>query len=157
MDLQLIRKLVKIVTDSQVAELEIEEEGMRVRVTRALEYEPQISHYAPAPVPQPAPSVAAQATTAAVSAPDTTGEEAVSGHEVKSPIVGTFYRSPSPDAPSFVEVGQSVTQGQTICIIEAMKIMNEIEADATGKIVKVLIENGQPVEYDQPLFLIDPS
>jgi acetyl-CoA carboxylase biotin carboxyl carrier protein len=158
MDLQLIRKLVKIVTDSQIAELEIEEEGMRVRVTRALDYEPQILPYPAHSVPPPAAiPAAAPHAAAAEPSPAASVEPTASGHEVRSPIVGTFYRSPSPDAPSFVEVGQSVSKGQTLCIIEAMKIMNEIEADAAGKIVKVLVEDSQPVEYDQPLFIIDPS
>ncbi|MDT8323924.1 MAG: acetyl-CoA carboxylase biotin carboxyl carrier protein [Bacteroidota bacterium] len=160
MDVQLIRKLVKIVTDSQIAELEIEEEGIRLRVTR--------THYSEAPITQLTPAVQAAAVppavTAATAAPETADsagtappETSVQGHEVRSPIVGTFYRAPSPDSDPYVEVGQSVSSGQSICIIEAMKIMNEIEADASGRIVKILVEDGQPVEYNQPLFIIDPS
>jgi acetyl-CoA carboxylase biotin carboxyl carrier protein len=159
MDVQLIRKLVKIVTDSQIAELEIEEEGIRLRVTRTHYSEAPVAQLTPAPpaeiVPQAPPAAPPAAATEEVkTAPQ---ELSVEGHEVRSPIVGTFYRAPSPDSDPFVEVGQSVSEGQSICIIEAMKIMNEIEADATGKVVRILVEDGQPVEYNQPLFIIDPS
>ncbi len=162
MDVQLIRKLVKIVTDSQIAELEIEEEGMRLRVTRTHYSETPVAQLAPAfpaaTVPPAMPAAPAAPAAAQPEAAENAPHEAsVEGHEVRSPIVGTFYRAPSPDADSFVEVGQTVSKGQSICIIEAMKIMNEIEADASGKIVKILVENGQPVEYNQPLFIIDPS
>ena len=160
MDVQLIRKLVKIVTDSQIAELEVEEEGLRLRVTRTHYSDQPVVHMAPLAQPQPAAAVMPQSAPQPSAPSDTVAPaevQAQSGHEVRSPIVGTFYRSPSPEAPAFIEVGQTVSKGQTLCIIEAMKIMNEIEADASGKVVKVLVENGQPVEYDQPLFLIDPS
>jgi acetyl-CoA carboxylase biotin carboxyl carrier protein len=154
MDLQYLRKLVKLVNDSQIAELEIEEEGSRVRVTRttnSVVSVPETVHMAavaPAPAPAPAPAEAPAPASKA---------EAHSYHEVRSPIVGTFYRASSPDADPFVQVGKQVGAGETLCIIEAMKIMNEIESDMSGTVVKILVENGKPVEYDQPLFLIDPS
>ena len=158
MDIQFVRKLVKIVTDSQIAELEIEEDGQRVRVTRTLYSEPVVmaspAPVAAAPTPVPQPQAAPAAAPEAAPAP---GPEAEGGVEVHSPIVGTFYRASSPDAEPFVQVGQKVSSGQTLCIIEAMKIMNEIESDQAGTIVKILVEDGQPVEYNQPLFIIDPS
>ncbi|MCB2204357.1 acetyl-CoA carboxylase biotin carboxyl carrier protein [bacterium] len=158
MDVQLIRKLVKIVTDSQIAELEVEEEGMRLRVTRTHYSEMPVAQIAAAPAaPVAAPVPAAAPAPATEAAAEAAPAAAESGHEVRSPIVGTFYRAPSPEDAPFVEVGQSVTKGQSICIIEAMKIMNEIEADVSGTLKKILVENGQPVEYDQPLFVIDPS
>jgi acetyl-CoA carboxylase biotin carboxyl carrier protein len=155
MDLQFVRKCIKLVNDAQIAELEIEEDGKRLRITRAFAATDtqlmQVSaaqHLAQAaPVPLP---VAPPVPTAA----EVKNE---SYHEVRSPIVGTFYRAPSPDASPFVQVGDTVGTGQTLCIIEAMKIMNEIESDGAGRIVRILVENGQPVEYNQPLFLIDPS
>lgn len=148
MDLQYVRRLIKIVNESQIAEIEIEEDGKRVRVTRSVA--------APAALP------AVQHVAAAATAPETPASapaEAPSSkyHEVRSPIVGTFYRSSSPEADPFVQVGQNVAAGETLCIIEAMKIMNDIESDVSGRVVKVLVENAQAVEYNQPLFLIDPS
>lgn len=159
MDIQVIRKLVKIVTDSQIAELEIEEESMRVRVTRTFEQEmpsvgaPAVAHVTPAPA---APAAETQQETSpkeAAAAP----ESSATGHEVCSPIVGTFYRANSPDADPYVQVGDTVSAGQTLCIIEAMKIMNEIEADASGKVTQILVDNAMPVEYNQPLFVIEPA
>lgn len=155
MDLQFVRKCIKIVNDAQIAELEIEEDGKRLRITRS--FAPDASavaahmpgmqqvYSAPAPVAAAAPSPVVEAPVAE------------KHHEVRSPIVGTFYRSSSPDADPFVSVGDTVSKGQVLCIIEAMKIMNEIESDASGRIVKILVENAQPVEYNQPLFLVDPS
>jgi acetyl-CoA carboxylase biotin carboxyl carrier protein len=155
MDLQFVRKCIKIVNDAQIAELEIEEDGKRLRITRS--FAPDASAV-PAHMPglqqmyaAPAP-VTAAAPVSAVEAPVSEKH-----HQVRSPIVGTFYRSSSPDAAPFVSVGDSVSTGQVLCIIEAMKIMNEIESDASGRVVKILVENGQPVEYNQPLFLVDPS
>ena len=159
MDIQIIRKLIKIVTESQIAELEIEEESMRVRITRTFEQDvqalaaPAVAHVAPAPA---APAAETQQETS----PKGTAAESASsakGHEVRSPIVGTFYRASSPDADPYVQVGDIVSAGQTICIIEAMKIMNEIEADASGKITQILVDNAMPVEYNQPLFVIEPA
>jgi acetyl-CoA carboxylase biotin carboxyl carrier protein len=155
MDLQFVRKCVKIVNDAQIAELEIEEDGKRIRITRTFAGDsaamlatfPQSQHI------HTSPSVAVPA--AAAPQPEASTEKKY--HEVRSPIVGTFYRASSPDAPPFVQAGDSVTKGQVLCIIEAMKIMNEIESDASGNIIRILVEDAQPVEYNQPLYLIDPS
>ncbi len=164
MDIQVIRKLVKIVTDSQIAELEIEEESMRIRITRTFEQDvqavlaPAVAHGTSAPAPAAAPVPAAEAQQAAAPKPeDTEQTSTATGHEVRSPIVGTFYRASSPDANPFVQVGDTVSAGQTLCIIEAMKIMNEIEADTSGKVTQILVENAMPVEYNQPLFVIEPA
>ena len=157
MDLQNIKKLVKIVNDSQIAEIEIEEEGQRIRITRSVGIPvamaapaPQVIQQLPAAVAEVA--VQHEAAAPAAPAPAAAAEESLY-HEVKSPIVGTFYRASSPDADPYVKVGAAVSNGSTLCIIEAMKIMNEIESDVSGTIVKILVEDAQPVEYDQPLFL----
>ena len=158
MDLTYLEKVLQLFDDSTLTELEIEEEGTQIRLARKGEpapapmayYQPQMSYGAPMPSP------AATVTTPAAS-PETTTSSASSAktHEVKSPIVGTFYRAPSPDADSYIQVGQRIETGTTLCIIEAMKLMNEIESDATGKVVKILVENGQPVEYGQTLVVIE--
>ena len=149
MDLRKLKKLIDLVQDSGIAELEITEGEEKVRITSKLAG--QAMYAAPqmmAPMPPAAAPVAAVA--AVVDAEPAQPE----GHVVKSPMVGTFYRTPSPTAKPFVEVGQSVKAGETLCIIEAMKLMNEIESDAAGVVKAILIENGQPVEYGQPLFII---
>jgi acetyl-CoA carboxylase biotin carboxyl carrier protein len=153
MDLQYLRKLIKLVLDSGIEEIEVEEEAFRVRITRSgvASGAPVISHYAasPAPVavaPAEAPKEAAAAGSPAVDA---------NQHIIRSPIVGTFYRAPSPDAAPYVQVGQRITKGQPIAIIEAMKIMNEIESDGEGKVAQILVENGMPVEYNQALFILE--
>jgi acetyl-CoA carboxylase biotin carboxyl carrier protein len=156
MDLALLKKLVRIVEQSGVDEIEVEEEGLRVRISRGghghASAAPAPAAYAAAPAVMAAPAAApAPAAAAAPAAPEK------KYHEIKSPIVGTFYRAPAPDADSYVEVGHEVQAKSVLCIIEAMKLMNEIESDVAGKVVKILVENGQPVEYNQPLFLIDPS
>ena len=151
MDLRKLKKLIDLVEESGIAELELTEGEEKVRISRQMQGQPMM-HYAPSYMPQmmqQAPAPAAAAPTAEVAAP-----AAVEGHVVKSPMVGTFYRSPSPDAKPFVEVGSSVTVGDTICIIEAMKLLNEIEADHSGVIKAILVENGHPVEYGEPLFII---
>jgi acetyl-CoA carboxylase biotin carboxyl carrier protein len=147
MDLRKLKKLIDLVQESGIAELEITEGEEKVRINRSSTGNPALYSSQQA---QPAaqPSVAPTATQAAAPAAET-------GHTLKSPMVGTFYRSPSPGSPSFVEVGQSVSKGQTLCIIEAMKLLNEIESDASGTIRAALVENGQPVEYGQPLFIIE--
>ncbi|MDP1939804.1 MAG: acetyl-CoA carboxylase biotin carboxyl carrier protein, partial [Gallionella sp.] len=132
---------------SGIAELEISEGEERVRITRTVASGQQM--YAPAPQQQIMAAPVAAAPVAAPAAP-----AAEEGHVVKSPMVGTFYRSPSPGSKQFVDVGQSVTAGDTLCIIEAMKLLNEIDADHTGVIKAILVENGQPVEFGQPLFVI---
>lgn len=155
MDLNLIKKLIKIVnTTDNITDLEVEEEGLRVKIGKNL-HTNQVEHHqivAPAGMVMPqaqAPAPAAEEKKEAAKADNV--------HEIKSPIVGTFYRAPAPDADSYVQVGDTVSPGSVLCIVEAMKLMNEIESDASGKIVKILVENGKPVEYNQPLFLIQTS
>jgi acetyl-CoA carboxylase biotin carboxyl carrier protein len=147
MDLRKLKKLIDLVQESGIAELEITEGEEKVKIVKGGALSAAGAIAAPtAAEPRPA----AGATAAAAPEP----EPAQEGHVVKAPMVGTFYRSPSPDAKSFVEVGQAVKEGDTICIIEAMKLMNEIEADASGTVKAILVENGQPVEYGQPLFIL---
>jgi acetyl-CoA carboxylase biotin carboxyl carrier protein len=153
MDLRKLKTLIDLVSDSNVSELEITEAEGKVRIVKS----------GPAPVamvtqmaaPVAAPVAAAAPAAAPVAAPAPAPEAAPAGHQVKSPMVGTFYRSSSPGAKSFVEVGSQVKEGDTICIIEAMKILNEIEADKSGTITQILAENGQAVEYGAPLFIIE--
>lgn len=147
MDIRKIKKLIDLIEESDIAEIEISEGEESVRISRYSAAAP-VQYAAPAAVPTPA--VAPAAAPAAAPA-----EEKISGHVVKSPMVGTFYRSASPGSPSFVEIGQSVSVGQTLCIIEAMKILNQIEADKAGKIKQIMVENAHPVEYGQPLFIIE--
>jgi acetyl-CoA carboxylase biotin carboxyl carrier protein len=150
MDLRKLKKLIDLVQESGIAELEITEGEEKVKIVKGGE-----ATVTPVP-PAPAPHAAAPATAPAPGAPAAAAEEpAQPGHVLKAPMVGTFYRSPSPEAKHFVEVGQNVKAGETVCIIEAMKLMNEIEADATGMIKAILVESGQPVEYGQPLFIIE--
>ncbi|HET7153290.1 MAG TPA: acetyl-CoA carboxylase biotin carboxyl carrier protein [Candidatus Kapabacteria bacterium] len=149
MDIEYLERLIALLENNNtLSELEIEENGNRVRLAKFTSNAPQVQTVYAAPAPAPSAAQAQQqAASAAAPAPS-------EGHEVHSPIVGTFYRAASPDAPPFVEVGQHVEKGQALCIVEAMKLMNEIESDASGTIVKVLVENGKPVEYNQPLFVI---
>ncbi len=136
MDIRKIKKLIEIIEESDIAEIEIKEGEEAIRISR-----------------YSAPPVAAPAQTAAPIA--AVSEEKITGHVVKSPMVGTFYRSASPGTKVFVEVGQAVRAGDTLCIIEAMKILNQIEADKNGTVTKILVENAEPVEYGQPLFIIE--
>ncbi len=149
MDLRKLKKLIDLVQESGVAELEITEGEEKVRIARVLAgAQPMLGHM---PMMAPAPTIPVAAPAAAAEA----GEPGLpEGHVVKSPMVGTFYRAPGPGAKPFVEVGQAVSAGDTLCIIEAMKLMNEIEADQGGTIKAILVENGQPVEYGEPLFII---
>ncbi len=149
MDIRKIKKLIEIIEESDIAELEISEGEESVRISR---YSSTAPAAAPAPVPAAPTLVNLQNPADTPAAPET---PALTGHVVKSPMVGTFYRSPSPTAKTFVEVGESVNVGDTLCIIEAMKILNQIEADKSGTVTKILAENAQPVEYDQPLFIIE--
>ncbi len=151
MDLRKLKKLIDLVEDSGIAELEITEGEEKVRITRAMAPIAAPIAYAPPPVMAAAPTAAA--APAAAPAADA-GSAIPEGHVVRSPMVGTFYRAPSPGAKAFVEVGQTVNSGDTLCIIEAMKLLNEIEADQGGTIKAILVENGQPVEYGEPLFVI---
>ncbi|MBU58066.1 MAG: acetyl-CoA carboxylase, biotin carboxyl carrier protein [Alcanivorax sp.] len=153
MDIRKIKKLIELLEESGIEELEIQEGEESVRISRggrqaaapAPQYPPQ---YMAAPAPAPA-----QAPAPAESAP-APADDTPSGHLVRSPMVGTFYRSPSPGAAAFVEVGQKVQAGEVLCIVEAMKMMNQIEADKSGTIAAILVEDGEPVEFDQPLFSI---
>jgi len=145
MDIRKIKKLIEIIEESDIAELEIKEGEESIRISR-YSAAPAAVAYAPAPVAA-APAAAASATVPV--------EEKIAGHAVKSPMVGTFYRSASPGTKVFAEVGQSVQVGDTLCIIEAMKILNQIESDKSGTITKILVENAEPVEYGQPLFIIE--
>nr|WP_319565294.1 acetyl-CoA carboxylase biotin carboxyl carrier protein [uncultured Rhodoferax sp.] len=149
MDLRKLKTLIDLVSESNVSELEITEAEGKVRIVKG--GGSIIQHYTQAaPVASmPVPVVAPESTAPAVATPVQTG------HTVKSPMVGTFYRSASPGAKSFVEVGDAVKEGETLCIIEAMKILNEIESDKTGTVRRILVDNGQAVEYGQPLFIIE--
>ncbi len=151
MDLRKLKKLIDLVEESGIAELEITEGEEKVKIVKHSQPTAMAAQPAPAvaavAAPQPAPAAAAPKNEPAEPAQQ-------EGHPVKSPMVGTFYRTPSPDAKAFVEVGQAVKEGDIICIIEAMKLMNEIECDKSGVIKAILVDNGQPVEYGQPLFII---
>lgn len=151
MDLRKLKTLIDLVSESNVSELEITEAEGKVRIVKspgagamvpAVAYAPAAMQMAPAPAVQAAPVVVAEAAAPA-------------GHIVKSPMVGTYYRSSSPGAKPFVEVGSVVKEGDAICIVEAMKILNEIDADKSGTVTQILVDNGQPVEYGQPLFVIE--
>jgi acetyl-CoA carboxylase biotin carboxyl carrier protein len=159
MDLEYVTKLIELLSKNAIDELEIEEDGKRVRITKSPHANaapptvfqvapnasaPTIASYAPVAQVAPVPAATAPAPSAKL-------------HEVRSPIVGTFYRTPAPDAPTFVQVGSVVQKGTVLCIVEAMKLMNEIESDVAGKIVQILVENQQPVEYDQVLFVVEPA
>jgi acetyl-CoA carboxylase biotin carboxyl carrier protein len=147
MDIRKVKKLIELLEESGIAEIEIKEGDDSVRISRG------ISQSMPmATVPYPAPIASAAATDSAVQAPASTTP---SGHTVKSPMVGTFYRAPAPGANNFVEVGDTVAVGDTLCIIEAMKMMNQIEADKSGVIKAVLVDETHPVEFDEPLFIIE--
>ena len=155
MDLRKLKKLIDLVQESGIAELEITEGEERVRIARggAVSVTPLAAAALPvaaSPAGVSAPAVPAAAAPPAPGAP----EPAQEGHVVKSPMVGTFYRAPSPDGKPFVDVGATVKTGETVCVIEAMKLMNEIESDAAGVVKAILVENGQPVEYGQALFII---
>jgi acetyl-CoA carboxylase biotin carboxyl carrier protein len=150
MDIRKIKKLIEWVEKSDISELEIHEGEESVRISR------HVAHGVPLAIPAQSPAVLSPDASAPADT-DVDTESLPSGHLLKSPMVGTFYRSASPGSKPFSEPGQQVGKGDTICIIEAMKMFNQIEADITGKILEVLVENGQPVEYDQPLFIIEPD
>ena len=149
MDLRKLKTLIDLVAESGIAELEITEGEGKVRIVKFSQTVQPQAYVAPVAAPVAGAAPAAAVTPAAPAAP-----AAVSGHVVKSPMVGTFYRAPNPGAAPFIEVGQSVKEGQPLCIIEAMKLLNEIEADKAGVIKEILVENGEPVEYGQLLFVI---
>jgi acetyl-CoA carboxylase biotin carboxyl carrier protein len=151
MDLRKLKKLIDLVQESGIGEIEITEGEEKVRISRQGNAAPVIMAPAMSPMAMAGQPMMMPPAAPAAAAP----AEEPKGHTLKSPMVGTFYRAPSPGAPAFVEIGQAVTKGQTLCIIEAMKLLNEIESDAAGTVKAILVENGQPVEYGQPLFLIE--
>jgi acetyl-CoA carboxylase biotin carboxyl carrier protein len=159
MDIKQIQELVKIINKTNVSEISIEEEGLKITIKQK---EDAVPTYAP---PPPAPQVyqvAPPVQTAPAAAPPTApkaepAKPADNLITVRSPMIGTFYRRSSPDKPAFAEVGTDITPGKVVCIIEAMKLFNEIESEVSGKVVKVLVEDSSPVEYDQPLFLVEPN
>lgn len=168
MDLNYLRRLVKIFDDSTLDDLVIEEEGTKIKFSRKpnttstnIEYRPnfseQIAFESTTAMPGHQQGFIPKAETQVAKTELAHNEENAGLVEVKSPMVGTFYRAPSPDAAPFVEIGEHVTKGQVLCIIEAMKLMNQIESEISGTIVKILIENGKPVEFGQPLFLVKPE
>ncbi len=150
MDLRKLKTLIDLVSESNISELEITEAEGKVRIVKA---DPQ--RQALPAIAAPAPPATEAAPSAAVAAPASAEPEVEQGHTVTSPMVGTFYRSASPGAKPFVEIGDAIKEGEPICIIEAMKIMNEIEADKSGTVVRILCENGQAVEFGQPLFILE--
>lgn len=157
MDIKNIKSLIRMVTQTDITEFELESDGEKLVIRRGTEVVTTSMPAAPMPVAVPAP--AAPAAAAPVAAPEAPAEEAAADdglEEVTSPIVGTFYRSPSPESDAYVEVGSIVEKGQTLCIVEAMKLMNEIEAEYKCKVVKILKENAEPVEFGDPLFLVEP-
>ena len=154
MDIRKVKKLIELLEESGIAELEIREGEESVRISRASHIAPPATMTMPAMAHPVAPVSAPTPSVAVVSAAESTAE-AITGHIVKSPMVGTFYRAPTPGAKAFVEVGQHVNVGDTLCIIEAMKLLNQIESDKAGTIKSIPVENGQPVEYGEPLFIIE--
>ena len=157
MDLRKLKTLIDLVAESDISELEVTEGESKVRIVKsaAASHSQVVMMPAPAAAPvAPAPAAVAAPAAAAAPAEAPAAAPAPAGHVVKSPMVGTFYRASAPGAAPFVDVGTAVKQGETVCIIEAMKLLNEIEADASGVIKEILVENGQPVEFGQPLFII---
>jgi acetyl-CoA carboxylase biotin carboxyl carrier protein len=162
MDLIYVKKLIKMLSESAVDEIEIEEDGKRIRVVKRgasaggfVSASQNTANPFAASAPAATPPAAPVPVPASVQSPAPV--DTAKYHEIKSPIVGTFYRAPAPDAAAFVQVGSVVGQGTVLCIVEAMKLMNEIECDVSGKVAKILVENGQPVEYDQTLFLVETA
>ena len=162
MDIKDIQNLIKFVAKSGASEVKLEMDDLKITIKTGSDSEvvPQVQ-YAPvaaAPqIPQAAAPVAEKAAPAEAAAPKAAQDDTSKYLTIKSPIIGTFYRKPSPDKPLFVEVGQTISEGDVLCVIEAMKLFNEIESEVSGKIVKVLVDDSSPVEFDQPLFLVDPS
>ena len=161
MDFKQIQELIKIINKSNIGELSIEEKDFKITIKQKEDNIQTVVTAAPAPVyaaapvqasaPTPAP---AASTTVSAPAPAPKADNLIT---IKSPMIGTFYRKSSPDKPNFIEVGDEVSPGKTVCIIEAMKLFNEIESEVSGKVVKVLVDDASPVEYDQPLFLVEPA
>ena len=166
MDIKEIQNLIKFVAKSGASEVKLEMDDIKITIKTGSDSETTIVHQVPsaAQVPQVSQMAAPQPAAASEPVAAPTADAAKGGNDddskyitIKSPIIGTFYRKPSPDKPLFVEVGQTIAEGDVLCIIEAMKLFNEIESEVSGKIVKILVEDSSPVEFDQPLFLVDPS
>jgi len=159
MDLKEIQNLIKFVSNSGVAEVKLETGDVKITIRTTLEGNtPDITYVQQAPMQQAmAPAPIAAAPVAAAPAAPAAADDNSKYITIKSPMIGTFYRKPSPDKPVFVEVGGTIQKGDVLCVVEAMKLFNEIEAEITGKIVKILVDDMSPVEFDQPLFLVDPS
>jgi acetyl-CoA carboxylase biotin carboxyl carrier protein len=161
MDFKQIQELIKIVNKSNIGELSIEDKGFKITIKQKEEAVQNFMSapqpvYAPQPMTAPQPATA-QSPASAAPAPKAGEPKADNLITIKSPMIGTFYRKASPDKPSFVEVGDEVSTGKVVCIIEAMKLFNEIESEVSGRIVKILVDDASPVEYDQPLFLVEPA
>ncbi len=155
MDINLLKKLIKLVEQSEITEFSVQEGDLKVKISKNSHNQPQTGTQTYAEVSRmPVQSSITQITETKQSVP-TEPSSKTNLHEIKSPIVGTFYRAPAPDADPYVNVGDIISEGTVLCIVEAMKLMNEIESDVNGRIVKILVENGLPVEYNQPLFLIE--
>ncbi len=159
MDLKEIQNLIKFVSNSGVAEVKLETGEIKITIRTTLEgNSPDVTYIQQAPMQQALPQAApAPAAAPAAAAPAAATDETSNYITIKSPIIGTFYRKPAPDKPVFAEVGQTIKKGDVLCVIEAMKLFNEIESEVSGKIVKILVDDMSPVEFDQPLFLVDPS
>lgn len=161
MDIKEIQNLIKFVARSGASEVKLEMDDIKITIRTGSDSDTTIVHQVPATqIPQQvvaAPAAATPESAATASEPAAAASEDSKYITIKSPIIGTFYRKPSPDKPLFVEVGQTIAEGDVLCVIEAMKLFNEIESEVSGKIVKVLVDDSSPVEFDQPLFLVDPS
>jgi acetyl-CoA carboxylase biotin carboxyl carrier protein len=155
MDLRKLKTLIDLVAESDISELEVTEGESKVRIVKATAHSAQNQVVMMPSAAVAAPAAATAVAAAPLAAPAAAPEAAPTGHIVKSPMVGTFYRASAPGAPAFVDIGSVVKEGDTLCIIEAMKLLNEIDADASGTIRQILVENGQAVEYGQPLFIIE--
>lgn len=155
MDIRKIKKLIELVEESGIMELEISEGEESVRISRGTAAPSSVQYTIPAAAPVAAPAPVAQAAPAAATVPAASASDDLAGHVIRSPMVGTFYRSPSPEAKAFVEVGQAVKVGDALCIVEAMKMMNRIEADKAGVVKAILINDGEAVEFDEPLIVIE--
>jgi acetyl-CoA carboxylase biotin carboxyl carrier protein len=157
MDINLVKKLIKIVEQSDISKISIQEGDVKIKISKNSDSQAQVAFTQSAPAPAPVPVQNPQAAEPAADKQTEKETQKSNLHEIRSPIVGTFYRAPAPDADPYVKVGDEVSPGTVLCIVEAMKLMNEIESDVSGKIVKILVENATPVEYNQPLFLIETS
>lgn len=159
MDLKEIQNLIKFVSNTGVAEVKLETGDVKITIRTTLEGNtPEVTYVQQAPIPQAVAAPVPQASTPEPVAQSVSSSEETSKYiTIKSPMIGTFYRKPAPDKPVFVEVGSSIKKGDVLCVVEAMKLFNEIESEISGKIVKILVDDMSPVEFDQPLFLVDPS